>query len=116
LRTPESYRFLLPGSVQLDNTPEAKEREGYHSPSLALSDGKKGTLTVIKRSQSMFRLGNRTILVKTNLTLVRRQHADLYPAMLDSFGATDNYSPIGFVYSMYEINPDEGAGTNNPSL
>jgi len=34
--------------------------------------------------------------------------------MVDSFGATDNYCPIGFVYPVYEINPDEGAGTNNP--
>jgi hypothetical protein len=50
----------------------------------------------------------------TNLTLVGRQHADLYPAMVDRFGAEGNYCPVGFVYSMYEINPDGGAGTNNP--
>jgi hypothetical protein len=51
---------------------------------------------------------------KTNLTLVGRQHADLYPAMVDSFGAARNYCPVGFVYSMYETNPDGSPGTNNP--
>jgi hypothetical protein len=49
-----------------------------------------------------------------NLTLVGRQHAALYPAMVASFGAAHNYCPVGNVYSMYEINPDGAAGTNNP--
>ena len=34
--------------------------------------------------------------------------------MVDSFGAAHNYCPVGYVYSMYQTNPDGGAGTNNP--
>lgn len=49
-----------------------------------------------------------------NLTLVGRQHADLYPGMVGSFGDAHKYCPVGFVYSMYEINPDGKPGTNNP--
>ena len=49
-----------------------------------------------------------------DLTEVGRQHADLYPAMVESFGAAHNYCPVAYVYSMYETNPDRGAGTNNP--
>ena len=49
-----------------------------------------------------------------NLTLVGRQHASLYPAMVASFGTSHKYCPVGYVYSMYEVNPDGNAGTNNP--
>ena len=49
-----------------------------------------------------------------NLTLVGRQHADLYTAMVDGFGAAQNYCPVGYVYSMYYTNPDGSGGTNNP--
>jgi len=49
-----------------------------------------------------------------NLTLVGRQHASLYPAMVASFGTSHDYCPVGYVYSMYEVNPDGSAGTNNP--
>ncbi len=50
----------------------------------------------------------------TNLTLVGRQHADLYPAMVASFEAAHNYCPVAYVYSMYQTNPDGRPGTNNP--
>jgi hypothetical protein len=49
-----------------------------------------------------------------NLTLVGRQHAALYPAMVANFGASHDYCPVGYVYSMYEINPNGKPGTNNP--
>jgi len=49
-----------------------------------------------------------------NLTLVGRQHAALYPAMISSFGISHNYCPVGYVYSMYEVNADGSGGTNNP--
>ncbi len=49
-----------------------------------------------------------------NLTLVGRQHASLYPAMVAGFGTSHDYCPVGYVYSMYEMNPDGSAGTNNP--
>jgi hypothetical protein len=48
------------------------------------------------------------------LTLVGQQHAFLYPAMVADFGAANDYCPVAFVYSTYDINPDKGQGTNNP--
>ena len=52
----------------------------------------------------------------TGLKPVGRQHADLYPAMVDAFGAAHGYCPVGFVYSVYNINPGPppAPGTNNP--
>lgn len=50
----------------------------------------------------------------TNLTVVGRQHADLYTAMVNVFGAAHTYCPVGYVYSMYSTNPDGFGGTNNP--
>jgi len=54
----------------------------------------------------------------TNLTLVGQRHANLYIEMLGSgpgrFGAAENYCPVGYVYSMYNMNPNGSAGTNNP--
>lgn len=49
-----------------------------------------------------------------NLTSVGRQHAALYPSMVDGFGSANNYCPVGFVYSMYDTNPDGKPGTYNP--
>jgi hypothetical protein len=52
----------------------------------------------------------------TGLKPVGRQHADLYPAMVDAFGAAHDYCPVGLVYSVYNINPGPppAPGTNNP--
>jgi hypothetical protein len=49
-----------------------------------------------------------------HLTPVGRQHASLYPAMVASFGVAHNYCPVGFVYSMYDTNPNGTYGTYNP--
>jgi hypothetical protein len=51
---------------------------------------------------------------KNGLTMVGQQHAFLYPAMVADFGAANDYCPVAFVYSTYDINPDKGPGTNNP--
>jgi hypothetical protein len=51
---------------------------------------------------------------KRNLTLVGRQHANLYPAMVASSQLANNYCAVGFVYSMYYKNPNGSLGTNNP--
>lgn len=55
---------------------------------------------------------------KTNLTLVGQRHADLYIDMLGSgpggFGPAHNYCTVGYVYAMYNQNPDGSPGTNNP--
>jgi hypothetical protein len=48
------------------------------------------------------------------LTQVGRQHADLYVAMVHQFESDNNYCPVGFVYSMYNHNPNGSPGTNNP--
>jgi hypothetical protein len=52
----------------------------------------------------------------TGLKPVGRQHADLYPSMVKAFGAAHDYCPVGFVYSVYNINPGPppAPGTNNP--
>jgi len=52
----------------------------------------------------------------TGLKPVGRQNADLYPAMVDAFGIAYGYCPVGFVYSVYNINPGPppAPGTNNP--
>jgi hypothetical protein len=42
------------------------------------------------------------------------QHADLYPSMISDFQALHNYCPVGFVYSMYNVNPNKDPGTPNP--
>jgi hypothetical protein len=34
--------------------------------------------------------------------------------MLADLGGANNYCPVAFVYSTYEINPDKGQGTSNP--
>jgi hypothetical protein len=49
-----------------------------------------------------------------DLTEVGERHANLYPSMLWCFGAAHNYCPVGYVYSMYNINADGQPGTNNP--
>lgn len=51
---------------------------------------------------------------KNGLTVTGQQHAFLYPAMVDDFGAANGYCPVAFVYSTYDINPDKGQGTHNP--
>jgi hypothetical protein len=51
---------------------------------------------------------------QNGLTLAGQQHADLYPAMVADFGAANDYCPVAFVYSTYDINPDKGQGTHNP--
>ncbi|HKV53296.1 MAG TPA: hypothetical protein VJN94_01525 [Candidatus Binataceae bacterium] len=52
----------------------------------------------------------------TNLTAVGHQHADLYINMLGAggFGAVNDYCPVGYVYSMYNKNPNGTRGTDNP--
>jgi len=50
----------------------------------------------------------------SGLTEVGTQHAFLYPEMVADFGGAKNYCPVTFVYSTYEINPDNGQGTKNP--
>ncbi|MGH2508527.1 MAG: hypothetical protein ACRDHZ_14180, partial [Ktedonobacteraceae bacterium] len=49
-----------------------------------------------------------------HLTPVGQQHAALYPTMIDGFGSAHNYCPVGFVYSMYDTNPNGTYGTYNP--
>ena len=49
-----------------------------------------------------------------HLTPVGDRHAALYPGMVDGFGTSHNYCPVGFVYSMYDTNPDGNPGTYNP--
>ena len=51
---------------------------------------------------------------ENGLTLAGQQHAFLYPAMVADFGAANDYCPVAFVYSTYDINPDKGQGTHNP--
>ena len=50
----------------------------------------------------------------TNLTLVGREHASLYPSMVAGIETSHTYCPVGYVYSMFEINPDGTNGTSNP--
>jgi len=42
------------------------------------------------------------------------EHANFYPNMVSAFQVTHNYCPVGFVYSMYNINADKKPGTTNP--
>jgi hypothetical protein len=42
------------------------------------------------------------------------QHAQLYPSMIYDFQFSHNYCPVGFVYSMYDRNPNTDPGTTNP--
>ena len=50
----------------------------------------------------------------TGLTTVGRQHADVYPSMVYSFGLAHNYCPVGYVYSTYNYKENGDPGTNNP--
>lgn len=42
------------------------------------------------------------------------QHAGLYPSMISDFQLLHKYCPVGFVYSMYNVNPNKDPGTGNP--
>jgi len=42
------------------------------------------------------------------------RHAELYPSMIYDFQFSHNYCPVGFVYSMYDLNPNTDPGTTNP--
>ena len=48
------------------------------------------------------------------LTRVGVEHADLYPVMVGYFGYAQHYCPVGWVYSMYDVNPNGSPGTTNP--
>ena len=51
---------------------------------------------------------------RSALTRVGVEHAYLYPGMVDVFDDAHNYCPVGWVYSMYDFNPDRNPGTTNP--
>lgn len=50
----------------------------------------------------------------TGLRPVGVEHADRYDEMLEHFTSDTNYCPVGFVYAMYNKNPNGSPGTENP--
>ena len=49
-----------------------------------------------------------------DLTEVGDAHAELYPGMVNGFGAAQDYCPVGFVYALNDKKPDGSKGTINP--